>query len=482
HPDAPAPAGGAAAEAAVGRIADEFTERLARGERPDVEEYARRHPDLAEVLRDVLPALDLLRGPDPAAAPGDRPGAGGTLGEYRLLRVVGRGGMGVVYEAEQRPLGRRVAVKVLPFAAALDADQQRRFEREARTAAGLHHTHIVPVYAMGADGGAYYFAMQFIDGRPLTEVVARLRAGDRAPLVPGEPDRARAVARLGVQAAEALACAHRAGVVHRDVKPGNLLLDAAGHLWLTDFGLARCGADPALTRTGDVVGTVRYMSPEQVSGAAPADARGDVYALGATLYELLTLEPCYAGRDRADLLRRILSTDPRPPRRLDPAVPADLETIVLTALAREPERRYASADALAADLRRFLGHRPIAARRPSLAARAAKFARRHRAAVAAAAAVLALAAAGLAAGTVLVWQEAARTRRALDESEAHRRRAEASVEAALGGATQLLMPLEDARLGGGAELRGALVDRGAAFFRRFVHADHPDPVVRSGSA
>ncbi|QJW95613.1 protein kinase domain-containing protein [Frigoriglobus tundricola] len=485
HTNAPVTSGDAEAEAVVGRVADEFTERLNRGDRPDVEEYARRHPELAALLREVLPALQLLRGPIRAESTEGLPDAVGTLGDYRLLRVVGRGGMGVVYEAEQRPLGRRVAVKVLPFAATLDAYQQQRFESEAQTAARLHHTHIVPVYAMGNDRGVHYFAMQFIDGQPLSAVITRLRAGDRTALAPSEPDRARSVARLGVQAAEALAYAHRLGVVHRDVKPGNLLLDATGHLWLTDFGLARCGSDPGITRTGDVVGTLRYMSPEHVSGGAPADARGDIYSLGATLYELLTLEPCYSRRDRAELLRQILSTDPRPPRRLNPAVPGDLETIVLKALAREPHHRYASAEDLADDLRCFLEHRPVKARRPSLVTRASKFTRRHRAAAIAAAVVLIFAVVGLGTSTVLVWQEKEQKNRALETSETHRRRAEASVEAALGGATQLLMPLEDERLTGaaaGAELRQALIDRGASFFVRFIHPDDPDPVVRSESA
>ena len=484
HINAPVPHESADAEAVVGQIADEFTERLNRGDSPNVEEYARRHPELADVLRDVLASVQLLRGAADES-PGVLPTEVGTLGDYRLLRVLGRGGMGVVYEAEQRSLGRRVAVKVLPFAATLDAQQRHRFEAEAQTAARLHHTHIVPVHAMGCDQGVHYFVMQFIDGRPLSEVITDLRAGTCAALVPDEPDRVRAVARLGVQAAEALAYAHRLGVVHRDVKPGNLLLDSAGHLWLTDFGLARCGADPGVTRTGDVIGTLRYMSPEHVAGDAPLGARGDVYSLGATLYELLTLEPAYPGRDRAELVRTILSTDPRPPRRLNRAVPADLETVVLKAMAREAHGRYASADDLADDLRRFLDERPIKARRPSLTVRAAKFVRRHRAAATAAAAVLVLAVAGLTTGAVLIWQEKGRTEQALATSEVNRRRAETSVEAALSGATQLLMPLEDERLNGpaaGAELRRTLVDRGAAFFRGFIHPDDPDPVVRSESA
>src|SRR5262249_21541063 len=298
-------------------------------------------------------------------------------------------------------------------------------------AAHLHHTHIVPVYAVGSDRGVHYYAMQFIEGQTLAAVIAGLRpqaglgpatpapfagtsgawpraepsdfwlpAPQGAPAaVPGagvdtvkEPQAAlttfrstegpaffRTAAQLGVQAAEALEHAHQAGVVHRDVKPANLLVDAWGHLWVTDFGLARYGGAPGLTRTGDLVGTLHYMSPEQALGKHfLVDPRTDVYALGVTLYELLTLEPAYAGRDREEPLRQIAFEEPRPPRRLNRAIPAELETIVFKAMGKSPEERYATAQELADDLRRFLEDKPIKAKRPTLRARAAKWARRHR--------------------------------------------------------------------------------------------------------
>ncbi len=505
QPDTPETA---SVEALVGRVADEFTERLNRGEKPDAEEYARRHPEVAGLLREVLPALQLLRGPDGSGAGGE--GVPDTLGDYRLLRVVGRGGMGVVYEAEQRSLGRRVAVKVLPFAATLDARQLQRFRNEAQAAALLHHTHIVPVYGMGCDRGIHYYAMQFIEGQTLAEVIAGLRRGGPAALPrceetpptfsgttppvaalstersAGGSEFFRSVARLGVQAAEALGHAHQLGVVHRDVKPGNLLLDAAGHLWVTDFGLARCLPDPGLTRTGDLVGTLRYMSPEQALGRpTQVDHRSDLYSLGVTLYELLTLEPAYPGRGREELLRQIAGSDPRPPRRVNPAVPVDLETVVLKAMAREPAQRYATAEELADDLRRFLEHRPVKARRPSLAQRAAKFARRHRAATAAAAAVLVLAVVALGVTTALVWREKERTEAALAREESARKRAEANFRNALAGATQILLPLEDEQLKdvpGRDGLRQQLVDRGVQFFEQFIRPDDPDPAVRFESA
>jgi serine/threonine protein kinase len=351
-------------EALVSQVADEFVERLGHGEQPDVEEYARRHPTITAVLRQVLPALQILRSPgvDPASLGGAADSSArltGCLGDYRIVREVGRGGMGVVYESEQVSLGRRVALKVLPFAAALDARHLQRFKNEALAAAHLHHPNIVPIYGIGCERGIHFFAMQFIEGQSLAEVVAELRrsapaASEKKTVATDDilhvPTRAggsvltersthspgffRAVARLGVQAAEALEHAHQMGVIHRDIKPANLLLDAGGRLWIADFGLARCRAEPGLTGTGDVLGTLRYMSPEQaLAKRGLVDHRSDLYSLGATLYEALTLQPAYAGSDRGELLYQIASSDPRSPRRVNPAIPVALETILLKAVA-----------------------------------------------------------------------------------------------------------------------------------------------------
>jgi serine/threonine protein kinase len=412
------------------RVADEFIDRLNRGEQPDVEDYTARHPEIAGLLRQMLPALQLLRAP--ATAVGAAAGVAGVaapeaecLGDFRLVREVGRGGMGVVYEAEQLSLGRRVAVKVLPFAAALDARHLQRFKNEAHAAAQLHHTHIVPVYAVGCERGVHFYAMQFIDGHTLAGLIAERRravgrdtdgsqpgsspapAPDTTPRAAGGTERSasdpahfRTVARLGVQAAEGLEYAHRLGVVHRDVKPANLLVDGCGNLWITDFGLAQLQCETKLTLTGDLLGTLRYMSPEQaLGGRALVDHRTDVYSLGATLYELLTLEPVFPGQDRQDLLRQIALTDPIPPRRWNRAVPPELETVVLKALAKNPAERYASAQELADDLQRYLDNRPIQAKRPSVGQRVRKWAIRHRPWVRAAA-VAALAALGTMAGSI----------------------------------------------------------------------------------
>jgi serine/threonine protein kinase len=212
------------------------------------------------------------------------------------------------------------------------------------------------------------------------------------------------VAELGIQAAEALDHAHALGVVHRDVKPANLLLDGRGGLWVTDFGLAQIQSDARLTMTGDLVGTLRYMSPEQaLAKRVVVDHRTDVYSLGATLYELLTLEPAYAGSDRQELMRQIAFEEPRRPRAINKAVPAELETIVLKAMEKNPADRYATARELAEDLRRWLDDQPIQARRPGLVARAQKWSRRHRPLVHASMGLVVLALVLLATSNAVIW-------------------------------------------------------------------------------
>jgi serine/threonine protein kinase len=348
--------------------AEEYLAALEAGRRPGRATFLARFPGLTEQLARYLDALDLVHGagrlfhsssgrpPVAASSPGER------LGEFRIVREIGRGGMGVVYEAEQESLGRRVALKVLPLAAALDAKQLQRFKNEAQAAAQLHHTNIVPVYAVGQERGVHYYAMQLIEGQNLADLIGQMRAQKKSPLSPGRrgasatvggaaaelsTQRAtcpasfyRTAARLAAQAAEALEHAHQLGVIHRDVKPANLMVDGRGNLWVTDFGLAQFHNRAGLTRTGDLLGTLRYMSPEQAGGQGlPLDPRTDVYSLGASLYELLTLEPLFGGGHHERLLRQILHDDPRPPRAVDRALPPELETIVLKALSKSPADR-----------------------------------------------------------------------------------------------------------------------------------------------
>src|SRR5262249_30789433 len=315
------------------RVVQEYLTELEAGRRPDRGEFAARVPDLAAELGPYLDALDAMHSAAPMLVPPapvpEFPAE--PLGDFRIVHEIGRGGMGIVYEAVQLSLGRRVALKVLPFAATLDARHRQRFLNEAQAAAQLHHSNIVPVYSVGIERGLHFYAMQLIDGRTLDEVIRELRVdvgqprfhtdltsinGHATPVMPrtgsatsGRSNRDResfrTAARLTAQVADALEYAHDAGVIHRDIKPANLLLDAKGNVWVTDFGLAQVSADAGLTRTGDLLGTLRYMSPEQAAGRhLQVDQRSDVYSLGATLYELLTLEPVFQGSDRQALLEQ----------------------------------------------------------------------------------------------------------------------------------------------------------------------------------
>jgi eukaryotic-like serine/threonine-protein kinase len=404
------------------------------GEPIDLEKLVNAHPELESELRQAIPVLVALEQSGSPTAAASNVGAprevlqgNRTLGDFRLIREVGRGGMGVVYEAEQLSLGRRVAVKVLPMAGLLDDRHVERFRHEARAAASLQHPNIVPVHSVGCERGVHYLAMQFIEGQTLAAVIHDLRhskpdTAPSAPTVPGTPsaethpiaafstehptrgkDRHRSIANLAMQLALALEYAHSVGIVHRDIKPANLLLDAQGKVWIADFGLAHLEGDMSLTMTGDVIGTLRYMSPEQASGRRDlVDHRSDVYSLGVTLYELLTLRPAFPQSDRIQLLSAVADQEPVNPRSVDPSIPRDLETVVLKAIAKEPQVRYVSAKAFAEDLRRFLQYEPVQAKRPGLVDRGYKWSRRHRAVTVAAAAMLVVTAVSFAASTLLI--------------------------------------------------------------------------------
>ena len=434
----------------IDMLADDFLERYRAGERPPLSEYKERYPHLAEEIDDLFPALVLLE----KAGSGGSESVGGVkkhlardtpkiqqLGDYEILRVIGSGGMGVVYEAVQKSLGRHVALKVLPSHATNQELYLQRFYREAKSAARLHHSHIVPVYDVGEDDGTHFYAMQYIQGHGLDQVLVQLQkfrtstvlgeeadssnqkdislilthgllhgdfagrgstdvadfdidepadnektsASDTLPTMigSGSSDFREAsdqqffhgVARIGVQIADALHYAHEQGILHRDVKPSNLLLDTTGHIWITDFGLAKATDEDDLTKTGDVVGTMRYLAPERFRGQAGPGS--DIYSLGLTLYEMLVGQPAFAQEDRLRLIDCIKNQTPAPPRQLDRRIPRDLETILLKSIEKEPAQRYASAQAMAEDLQRYLEDQPIRARPITFFQRFLKWVRRH---------------------------------------------------------------------------------------------------------
>jgi hypothetical protein len=500
-------------------ILDDYLRGLERGLPPATEALLAGNPDLAAVLSPYLDSLTHLH--EAAAAFGNEssaaaatPEVGGEekrLGDFVLLHEIGRGGMGVVYEARQISLARRVALKVLPFAAVLDARQIARFKNEAQAAAQLQHPNIVPVYAVGAERGVHYYAMQFIDGQPLDRAIAQLRslanpvAGTLAETAVYRADTTSAaedaaswhprgsflstkwttrreyfdtVMRLGIQAAEALDAAHGCGVVHRDIKPSNLLLDGAGKLWVTDFGLARCQTDLGLTQTGDVVGTRQYMSPEQALGqAALVDQRTDVYSLGATLYELLTLRPAFEAENGAALLRRIDREDPPRIRSLQPQVSLDLETVVNKAMARDRDERYLTAADLAADLRRLLAGKPPVAQRPTLLDRCGKLARRHRRAVAWGMSAALMTMVALAIGLVQINRARTRAEEDFARAERYLRQAQETVDRFGSQFAERL-----GHVPGAEQLQHDVLRETLAYYQKFVEQAGDNPQLRADLA
>jgi tRNA A-37 threonylcarbamoyl transferase component Bud32/tetratricopeptide (TPR) repeat protein len=358
-------------------IAEEFAERCRRGESPSIAEYAERYPEHAQRIRELLPPVAMMerlkgRLRNSGSAANLHEPRLEQLGEYRIIRELGRGGMGIVYEASQESLGRHVALKVIARHGMLDSKRRQRFQREAQAVARLHHTNIVPIFAAGEYDGLPYYAMQYIRGDGLERLLETWR---RDGLERGD-EHWRFVARVGIQAAEALQYAHDQGILHRDIKPGNILIDEHQVAWITDFGLAKLAGSDDLTHSGDIVGTLRYLAPEALKGQT--DRRGDIYSLGLTLYELLTLRLPFGDLSPSELLRCVTEEQPVRPRKLDRSIPHDLETIVLKATAREPAHRYATAGELADDLRAFVDDRPIRARRASAPERLGRWCRRNK--------------------------------------------------------------------------------------------------------
>jgi serine/threonine protein kinase len=508
------------------------------GQPPSRNDFLQRYPEIAGELSGYLDGYDFVRQVAPQLRTPQDDGhtepalaVRATLGDFQILREIGRGGMGVVYEAEQLSIGRRVALKVLPFAAMLDRQQLNRFKNEARAAGTLDHANIVAIYSVGCERGVHYYAMQLIEGQSLAQVIGQLRNDvgcsmldvgshptssiqhpafniQHASVVRGSPEPVlptssiqhpassidtepvarlstlpdfdsreyfRTIAQLGIQAAEALDHAHQNGILHRDIKPANLLVDDAGKLWITDFGLARMEADAGMTMTGDILGTLRYMSPEQaLAKRAIIDHRSDIYSLGVTLYELLTLQPAYTGDDRQELLRQIALDEPRKPRQINPRIPQDLETIILKSIEKEPTDRYTAAQELANDLRAFLDNRPVRAQQASLAHRARKLLRRHRPVVVATAVTLLVAVAIGVLGLVLAL---GRERGLRQTAEQHLELARESVDEMMTKIASTWAPDSTAT----SEIQRQFLERALGIYQRLAD-NPPDGNLRGADA
>ncbi|MDB4777906.1 tetratricopeptide repeat protein [bacterium] len=413
-------------------LADQYVDQIRAGDSPDIDKFVSLHPEHESKIRELFPVLRMMESrvsedieSDSELLKDELNELKGVslqrkLGEYRIIREIGRGGMGIVYQAEQESLGRHVALKLLPDSAQFDERKSLRFQQEARASGMLHHSNIVPVFGVGRSEEISYFVMQYIDGTGLDVVIQEVRqaAGLDDSSGPGaETARAldthlsvassslmgleavasageskstpstsskiessssissssgtfsernqyyRNVAKIGKQISDALEYAHSKKILHRDIKPANLLIDNVGHVWVTDFGLAKLMDQADLTRTGETVGTLRYLPPEQFNGQS--DARSDVYSLGLTLYELLTLQPAFDGKDFAQLLKNVTTGSPIPPRKKNSRIPRDLETIVMKATAKSPDARYQTAGELRDDLALFLEGKPIQAKKAS---------------------------------------------------------------------------------------------------------------------
>lgn len=475
-------------------LADEF--RRARALDPDLSpaDFAALHPDVGGALLPMLSGMVALAGATAveerrvAADAGVLP-PGTRVGPYEIVGVLGRGGMGVVYEAAESGLGRSVALKAIRLS---DGNERfrARFVREGRAAAKLDHPSIVPVLGAGEDGDVLWYAMRLVRGESLDRLLASMARGpepeaaaarralersgsdsDARPIA-GRSPAEQTAARLALDLARALDVAHAEGILHRDVKPGNVLVEDGGGALLTDFGLCKLEGDASLTSDSDVVGTLRYLPPEAMRGGA--DARGDVYGVGLILYELVALRPAFEADARHALVDRILHHDPAPLGQAVPGTSEDLGRIVRKATAKLPDERYPTAAALAADLEAFLDGRPVEARAPSALYLARLFVRRNRA-------FSALAALSLLVVSLLTAVYIVQLRDAFDEAEAARSSAEASRTSALLATAEATLRTNDVR-GARAALEAVPAEDRGWLWRHFsARVDPPEFVATAVS-
>jgi eukaryotic-like serine/threonine-protein kinase len=504
-------------EVRLGRLYAQFVDRLSAGEQLDYTRILEEHPDVGPAL---VAELQLLANVDFR----DETPPVGTLGDYTLRRQIGRGGMGVVYDAWQNSMNRQVALKVLPAGVAADRRASARFLREAQTAGQLSHQNVVSVYGLGIEADTPYYAMEFVEGETLAQILARLRAAEgkedeKGPLLqsisnlfgkqdpeavaleegPAGQEETREkkqpfgtddqdivyygnLAKAFAGVADGLQHAHSKGIIHRDIKPSNLILDREGRLRILDFGLAHLEGQESLTASGDLVGTVQYMSPEQAQVRKIAvDHRTDIYSLGATMYEMLTMRPPFKGKTHQETLSQIIERDPVEPGRLNPRVPRDLGTIVLKCLRKDRGDRYGTAEALAQDLRRFVRGDQIEARPESPWQTWSRRLWRHRTAVGMAALLLVLVAGGLAISSVLIWREKLRTEGMFREMKVQKEQAGRNFEYARQAVDEMLTQVgaNDLMIVPGMEgVRRALLQRALTFYAKFMEEKGDQPASR----
>ncbi|TWU39779.1 serine/threonine protein kinase [Novipirellula artificiosorum] len=475
-------------------LAERFIEQLHDDESPTIEGYAGEYPALADEIRELFPTIlnmETLRRHKSSGRP--IPGHHAermpdSLGDFRIIREIGRGGMGIVYEAEQLSLRRHVALKVLPRGYFNNRVRRDRFQREAQIVGRLHHTNIVPVHGIGSDEGYDFFVMQYIDGVSLDQLIAVNKAiGERIDW--------QRVARFGIQTARAMHYAHEQGVLHRDIKPANLLLgsdESSEHerVWIADFGLALAlESDAERSESVGTPGTLRYMPLEQLEGQPTA--RSDLYSLGLTLYELLTGRPAYQDSVSSQLLGRIRQGDITPLRSVDTNLPRDLEAILRKATDKEELQRYHTAKDLADDLERLLSNRPVRARRITPLGHAVRWTQRNplAAALSCIAAVLFI---GIITATTQGYLSAKageRREAAMRQSEQEqrlregeqRRRAEAALEVAIKSLDELFSQIESNRRPGQrlapeeAQSMLAAIERMLAFYEQLAEQGQSGP-------